>query len=110
MIDFGDAEKRENEIKENIKLYENCNGMANGRIKVFFGPHSPYTASEELLIKVRQLADEYNMGIHIHVSETEKEVLDCMRKHGVSPVEYLDNLGVLNSDVIAAHTLWVSDS
>ena len=76
MIDFGDAEKRENEIKENLELFNSCNGMADGRIKVFFGPHSPYTASEELLVKVRELADEYNMGIHIHVSETQKEIND----------------------------------
>ncbi|MEE1134401.1 MAG: amidohydrolase family protein, partial [Methanobrevibacter sp.] len=59
MIDFGDAERRQAEIEENLTLFKNCNGMADGRIKVFFGPHSPYTASEELLIKVRELADEY---------------------------------------------------
>ena len=35
MIDFGDDEKREHEIKENIALFEKCNGMADGRIKVF---------------------------------------------------------------------------
>ena len=109
MIDFGDAEKRENEIKENIKLYENCNGMANGRIKVFFGPHSPYTASEELLIKVRQLADEYNMGIHIHVSETEKEINDVSEEKGLRPFEYLDKIGFLGPDVVAAHCVWLSD-
>jgi 5-methylthioadenosine/S-adenosylhomocysteine deaminase len=78
MIDFGDDEKRENEIRENLTLFKNCNGMANGRIKVFFGPHSPYTASKELLLKVRELADEYDMGIHIHVSETEKEINDSL--------------------------------
>ena len=76
MIDFGDAERREAEIKENMALYDACNGMADGRIKVFFGPHSPYTASEELLVKVRELADEHNIGIHIHVSETQKEIND----------------------------------
>ena len=110
MIDFGDAERRENEIKENINLYENCNGMANGRIKVFFGPHSPYTASEELLIKVRQLADEYNMGIHIHVSETEKEINDVSQEKGLRPFEYLDKIGFLGSDVVAAHCVWLSDN
>ena len=39
MIDFGDAEKREAEIEENLQLFKSCNGMADGRIKVFFGPH-----------------------------------------------------------------------
>lgn len=110
MIDFGNAEKRENEIKENLTLFENCNGMADGRIKVFFGPHSPYTASEELLIRVRELADEYNMGIHIHVSETQKEINDISEEKGLRPFEYLDKIGFLGPDVVAAHCVWLSDN
>ena len=110
MIDFGDAERREAELKENLTLFENCNGMTEGRIKVFLGPHSPYTASEELLIKVRQLADEYNMGIHIHVSETEKEINDVSQEKGLRPFEYLDKIGLLGPDVVAAHCVWLSDN
>ncbi len=109
MIDFGDAERRENEIKENLDLFKHCNGMADGRIKVFFGPHSPYTASEELLVKVRELADKYNMGIHIHVSETEKEINDVSEEKGLRPFEYLDKIGFLGPDVVAAHCVWLSD-
>lgn len=90
MIDFGDDEKREHEIKENIALFEKCNGMADGRIKVFFGPHSPYTASKDLLEDVRWLANEYNTGIHIHVSETQKEINDSLEAHDLRPFEYLD--------------------
>ena len=110
MIDFGVAEKREAEIKENLELFKNCNGMADGRIKVFFGPHSPYTASEELLIKVRELADEYNMGIHIHVSETQKEINDSLEEKGLRPFEYLDKIGFLGPDVVAAHCVWLNDN
>ena len=109
MIDFGDAERRENEIKENLALFNACNGMADGRIKVFLGPHSPYTASEELLVKVRQLADEYNMGIHIHVSETQKEINDSLEQRGIRPFEYLEKIGLLGPDVVAAHCVWLSD-
>ena len=110
MIDFGDEEKRKNEINENLTLFKACDGMANGRIKVFFGPHSPYTASEELLIKVRELADEYNMGIHIHVSETQKEIEDVSAEKGLRPFEYLDKIGFLGPDVVAAHSVWLSDN
>ena len=109
MIDFGDEERRNNEIQENLTLFENCNGMADGRIKVFLGPHSPYTASEELLIKVRELADEYNIGIHIHVSETQKEINDVSEEKGLRPFEYLDKIGFLGPDVVAAHSVWLSD-
>lgn len=110
MIDFDDEEKRKNEIKANLELFEACDGMADGRIKVFFGPHSPYTASEELLIKVRELADEYNMGIHIHVSETQKEIEDVSSQKGLRPFEYLDKIGFLGPDVVAAHSVWLSDN
>ena len=110
MIDFGDAERREGEIKANLDLFNACNGMADGRIKVFLGPHSPYTASEELLIKVRQLADEYNMGIHIHVSETQKEINDVSEEKGLRPFEYLEKIGFLGPDVVAAHCVWLSDN
>ena len=109
MIDFGDAERRQAEIEQNLTLFKNCNGMADGRIKVFFGPHSPYTASEELLIKVRELADEYNMGIHIHVSETQKEIDDVSAEKGLRPFEYLEKIGFLGPDVLAAHCVWLSD-
>jgi 5-methylthioadenosine/S-adenosylhomocysteine deaminase len=109
MIDFGDAERREAEIKENMALYDACNGMADGRIKVFFGPHSPYTASEELLVKVRELADEHNIGIHIHVSETQKEINDSLDERGIRPFEYLEKIGFLGPDVVAAHCVWLSD-
>ncbi len=109
MIDFGDTERRQAEIEQNLTLFKNCNGMADGRIKVFFGPHSPYTASEELLIKVRELADEYNMGIHIHVSETQKEIDDVSAEKGLRPFEYLEKIGFLGPDVLAAHCVWLSD-
>ena len=110
MIDFGIEEKREAEIKENMALFNACNGMADGRIKVFFGPHSPYTASEELLVKVRELADENGMGIHIHVSETQKEINDSLDERGLRPFEYLEKIGFLGPDVVAAHCVWLSDN
>ena len=109
MIDFGDEDKRKAEIDENLNLFKNCNNMADGRIKVFLGPHSPYTASKELLIKSRQIADEYNMKIHIHVSETQKEITDSLNEKGLRPFEYLDEIGFLGPDVIAAHCVWLDD-
>jgi 5-methylthioadenosine/S-adenosylhomocysteine deaminase len=109
MIDFGDEEKRKAEIEENMRLFKNCHNTADGRIKVFFGPHSPYTASEELLKEVRKLADENNIKIHIHVSETQKEIDDVSAEKGLRPFEYLDSIGFLGPDVVCAHSVWLSD-
>ncbi len=80
----------------------------NSRIRVFVGPHAPYTCSQELLMKARELAREYNTGIHIHVAETEKEVEDSLREKGKRPFEYLESIGFLGDNVLAAHAVHVS--
>lgn len=71
--------------------------------------HAIYSVCEEMILWAVDFARERGLKIHVHLSETEKEVKDCYNQHGCSPVEYLDRLGVLGPDVIAAHTLWVSD-
>lgn len=110
MIDLGDEEKRKAEFKETMRIIKKCHNTADGRIKVAFGPHAPYTCSEELLKWVREKADKMNLKIHIHVSETEFEVQQVTESHGSRPFEYLDEIGFLDSDVIAAHAVWLSDN
>ncbi|WP_295723064.1 amidohydrolase family protein [uncultured Methanobrevibacter sp.] len=110
MIDFGDEQKRENEFKESISLIKNHHNTYDGRITTMFGPHSIYTTSPELLRRVRKEANKYNLGIHIHMNETQKEIDDCMDLRGIRPFEYLDDLGILSDDIIAAHCVWLSDN
>ncbi|MDL2246966.1 amidohydrolase family protein, partial [Methanobrevibacter sp. OttesenSCG-928-K11] len=109
MIDFGDEEKRKNEIKENVSLFKNFNNTSEGRIKVFFGPHSTYTCSQELLKESRKQATKYKTGLHIHMNETKKEIEDVLEATGKRPFEYLNDIGFLDSDVTAAHGVWLSD-
>lgn len=71
--------------------------------------HAIYSVSKEMILWAVDFARSNGLKIHIHLSETSKEVEDCMAQHGVSPVVYLDRLGVLGPDVIAAHTLWLSE-
>lgn len=73
--------------------------------------HAIYSVTEHMILWAKQFARENNLLLHIHLSETEQEVEDCKALHGgMSPVEYLDSLGFLDSNVIAAHTLWLSDN
>lgn len=109
MIDLGDEEKRKAEFKETLRIIEKCHDAADGRIKVAFGPHAPYTCSEELLKGVREKACEMGLKIHIHVSETEFEVQQVVEAHGSRPFEYLNEIGFLGGDVMAAHAVWLSD-
>jgi 5-methylthioadenosine/S-adenosylhomocysteine deaminase len=70
-------------------------------------PHSIYTASEQTLRAATGLARRFQAPITIHVAETKKEVDDSRKKNGASPVAYLDRIGLLGPDVIAAHCIWV---
>ena len=71
--------------------------------------HAVYTVSPEMIVWISDFARERGLKLHIHLSETRKEVEDCKAaRNGMSPVEYLDSLSVLGPEVIAAHTLWLS--
>lgn len=72
--------------------------------------HAIYSVSEEMLVWAADFARKHSIRLHVHLSETRKEVEDCKAAHGgLSPVEYLNELGFLGPDVIAAHTLWLSE-
>lgn len=72
--------------------------------------HSVYTVSEPQILWVTEYARKNGLRIHLHIAETEQEVIDCKANHGgLTPVEYFDSLGVLGPDVIAAHALWLSE-
>lgn len=72
-------------------------------IDIGVAPHSVYTCSEDLLLNAKELAEKYDTLYHIHLSETEKENNDMLEERGMTPTEYLDELGILDEKVIAAH-------
>lgn len=109
IIEQDDPEKRKEELETGENLVKNYEGEADGRIKTMFGPHSTYTCSPECLKEVRKLADKHNVGIHIHISENEKEIETVIDKHGKRPPEFLDSINFLDSDVLAAHCTWLEE-
>jgi 5-methylthioadenosine/S-adenosylhomocysteine deaminase len=70
-------------------------------------PHSIYTCSQKTLQDAAALGRKYHAPILIHVAEMKKERDDSLKKNGVSPVQYLDKIGVLGPDVLAAHCIFV---
>ncbi len=98
-------------FKEAKYLYENYNNTENGRIRVEMSLHAEYTSNAKL---VRELADytrEVNCGMHVHVSETESEHNECKDRHdGKTPIEYFDELGLLDTRTTAAHCVWVTEN
>jgi len=77
-------------------------------IRPAVGPHAVYTCSEETLLKAKDLAERYHTLIHIHVSETREEVDGFNLTKGLSPVEYLDRLGMVGPRLIAVHGVWLT--
>ena len=108
-IDLFDAGKAADQIELNRRLFEETKQYSN-RILFALGPHTLYTVSKRSLQWVKEFADENNLLIHIHLSETQKEVKDCIRQNGKRPVEYLNDIGFLGSNMIAGHVIWVNDS
>ena len=109
-IDLFNAEKREAECKATEKLASQIRSMNNPRIKAAAGPHAIYTVSPEGLKWCAEFAKEQKIPIHIHLSETEKEINDCIAQHGKRPAALLDDCGILTPKTIAAHCCWLDDA
>ncbi len=109
ILDHNDPEQSEFQKKECTEWYERVKSWDDGTL-MGIGIHAIYTVREEMILWAADFARRRGLHIHTHISETQKEVEDCMAQHGMSPVEYLDSLGVLGPDVIAAHTLWLSEN
>ena len=109
VLDHNNKEEAEFQKDECVRTYEESLGWKDGGL-FSMAFHAIYSVSEEMMLWSAEFARKHGLKLHIHLSETEKEVRDCMAGHnGLSPVEYLDRLGILGTDVIAAHTLWLSD-
>ncbi|MBZ2176018.1 amidohydrolase [Schnuerera sp. xch1] len=105
-----EEEKQKTEkIEYTRNLYDNWNNNQDGRIKVMVAPHAPYTCSPAYLEEILDLAIELDSEIHIHLSETKKEVEDSFKNYGKSPIKHVYDLGLFNRPTVAAHCVHVDD-
>jgi 5-methylthioadenosine/S-adenosylhomocysteine deaminase len=79
------------------------------RLSVAFGPHAPYTVSDDKLENIRMLAEELDAGIHMHVHETAFEVQQSLSQHGERPLARLQRLGLLGPRFQAVHMTQIDD-
>lgn len=99
----------QSELDTKWDIVKNWQDPTGGLIQLTVAPHSVYTVGPERLKKAATLARRYGAKIHIHLSETRKEVDDCLRTYGKTPVHYLDSLGFLGPDVVAAHCVYIDE-
>lgn len=80
------------------------------RIKMAFGPHAPYTVSDDRLERVRVLAEQLDAGIHMHVHETAFEVQQALEQNGERPLARLARLGLLGPRFQSVHMTQIDDA
>lgn len=78
------------------------------RITPAVAPHAPYTCSKATLLAAKALADELKVPLLIHLSETQDEQKQIKEKYGTTPTQWLDSIGFLGPNVVAAHGVWLS--
>jgi 5-methylthioadenosine/S-adenosylhomocysteine deaminase len=101
------ASNADEAIRQGVELFGDL--KHHPRIKVTFGPHAPYTVSDENLEKIRVIAEELDAGIHMHVHETAFEVQQSIEQHGERPLARLGRLGLLGPRFQAVHMTQISD-
>ena len=102
------AEQQKVQCIERYEMYKPAPGSTDSVYALNF--HAIYSVSEPMIIWAAEFARSKGILLHTHVSETRKEVEDCKAAHGgLTPVEYLDELGALGPNLIAAHTLWLTE-
>jgi len=95
---------------EDVKSFtEQWNNAANGRITTILGPHAPYTCSPEFLQKVLKVTEDTQPLIHIHLSESRQEVDQSLEQYGKTPVAVMQEIGMFERDVLAAHCVHITD-
>ena len=94
---------------EKLDMLRQWADPTGGLITLTVAPHAIYTVGSALLVQCAETARSLGLKLHIHLSETRTEVEDCVREHGTTPVRYLEKLGFLGPDVIAAHVTHVDE-
>ena len=101
-MDINSEDKLE-EKKKKVQDFINCENPNPNRIIKGISCHSVYTLSDKFLKFYSEKAKAYNMFLHIHACETQKEVKECKEKHKCSPIKYLNSFGLLTDRTILAH-------
>lgn len=109
LIDFPTAwaQNAEEYLDKGLRLHDHYRN--HPLISTAFAPHAPYTVSDAPLERVRVLADELDVPIHMHVHETAVEVQQGVEHHGIRPLQRLDKLGLTSPRLLGVHMTQLTD-
>ena len=92
--------------EEDLKKFHNTH---DGRVQVWFGLRTIFNCTDDLIVRSKELADKYNVGVHMHVAEVKDEVEYMQATRGEWTVTHLNKLGVLDKNFLAVHTVWLTN-
>ena len=99
----------EQELEQQVADLEKFHNTADGRVQVWFGLRTIFNNTDELCVRTKELADKYGVGIHMHVAEAKEEKEYTYARWGEGTVKHLERLGVLDKNLLAVHTVWLTD-
>lgn len=103
-----DVDDIHEKFADNEKLIRERHGSADGRVNVWCGvDHTD--SSAELFMKVRECANKYKVGIHVHSNESIHDIEFSKKRDGKRPIEFLYDCGIPGPDVVLAHCIWLSN-
>ncbi|HEX2967029.1 MAG TPA: amidohydrolase [Syntrophorhabdaceae bacterium] len=108
-IDMFDPVKSDEQIEENLRLFS-LSEKYRPNVIFAFGPHAVYTVSRKSLEWIRDFSEKENILIHMHLAETENEMSFCRDKYGLTPVEFLDSVGLLTKRYVGCHACMLDEN
>lgn len=107
---LGTVTKYRESVQEMKDAYAKINSEKNSLVTYQLGFHAEYTATEEILLELSKASHELKCPIYTHSSESKKEVDECIMRHGLTPTEYMDKLGLFDYGGGAFHCVYFSDN
>ena len=108
-FDPGERPEDNYRARESIELFDKYQGSFDGRLLIDFCVHAEYTCTEP---EVKYYAEQCAVRggkMHVHLSETKKEHMECIEKYGKTPAKWFADCGAFDFGAFAAHCVWVSD-
>ncbi len=102
-----------NNFSQSVELLEKYYTDINGKDpynSFILGVHAEYTCSKEILEKCAELVKKYKAPFWAHIQETEKETKECIERYGMTPIEFLDSLGLFEYGGGGYHVVWTNDN
>ncbi|MBE6021233.1 MAG: amidohydrolase [Clostridiales bacterium] len=90
-------------------LYENYHGRGDGRVLMDMSVHAEYTSFPGVVKEFADYSRSIGTNMHVHLSETQKEHEECKQRHGKTPAQYFNDLGMFDCPTTAAHCVWLEE-